>query len=262
MPIAPSPDWVSMAIIGDAHVPDHDLPTCHAVKKLLRVAKPDIGLLNGDMWGASNFGRYAGRTDPLQRMRSGAQIKLARDIIEYELIAGSRGTEWHATDSNHTDRLRKDIWEKNPEAWTVEEIREAASIKSVMHFDQMGVKYHEGLWQFKPWFAVHHGEVARKWSGSSARGSMLERINCHMAMNHTHRLCAVPVTRESGIMWAAECGCLCKNPPDYHPGLKQDWQLGIVLAWVHKRKPLVRFEACPAENGVLWWRGREFDGNH
>ena len=250
--------WIPMPCLGDAHIPDHDEPAFGAVRAFLRYLKPDKGLLTGDMWGASNFGKFKGRADPLTRLRSGREIITAREILRYYIFDACASTEWDVVSSNHEDRLRKDIWALNPELWTIEDIRKSASIPELLGYREAGAHYHEGIFNPRPWLVCQHGEAVRKWAGMTVKAEMLERIGTFLIMGHTHRMCVWPVTLATGTMVGCECGHLGKNPPDYNKGKVQDWQQGIVVAWLHKTKAQVRFETCPIEDGILWWRGMEF----
>ena len=251
-------DYMALAGLGDAHVPDHDESACLALRAFLRYLNPELAWNNGDWWGLRNFGKYKEKVDPLLRMRSGQELRAAKALFEYCVVDACRDGEVHASDSNHTDRLRKDIWTYNPELWTIDEIRLAAQIPELMGYRELGVHWHEGMWWPRPWLACHHGEAIRKWAGSSVRAEMVEKVGAATMMGHTHRLCAFPVTQEVGTMWGCECGHLQNNPPHYGAKGVRDWQQGCVVAWLHRRKPIVRFELCPIEDGALWWRGKEF----
>ena len=250
--------YVPMACVGDAHVPDHDEAACGAVRAFLKYLKPERIFCTGDMWGASDFGKYKDGLDPLRRLRSGEEVGTARELIEWALL--SCGAETHVAGSNHEDRLRKEIWRKMPELWTLEPFRRDADIAELLGYREAGAHFHEEAWNPRPWLKCMHGEVVRKWAGSSIRGEMVEHSGMPTIMGHTHRLCVWPVTQDTGTMVGCECGHLSKNPPDYKRGRLQDWQQGMVVAWLHKKQAKLRFETCPIEDGVLWWRGMEFSG--
>ena len=252
--------YVPMACVGDGHIPDEDEPAFGAVRAFLRYLKPDLGLNLGDMWGASSFGKFKNRADPLTRFRSGSELLRARELIRYNIFDASASTEWHVLGSNHEDRLRKDIWALNPELWTIPEIRQSASIPELLGYREAGAHWHEETWWPRPWLCCQHGDAVRKWAGMSVKAEVLERVGTFVIMGHTHRMCVWPVTLATGTLVGCECGCLAKNPPDYKRGKVQDWQQGMVVAWLHKKKARVRFEMCPIEDGVLWWRGMEFSG--
>ena len=251
-------NWVPMPCAGDAHIPDHDEPAIGAVRAFLRYLKPDRLFLTGDMWGASGFGKYQYRLNPFDRLRSGQEVSLARSVIEWAFL--SCGAEVHVVGSNHEDRLRKDIWEKMPELWTLESFRHDADIAEVLGYRKAGAHYHPEAWYPRPWLKCIHGEVVRKWAGSSVRGEMVEHSGMPTIMGHVHRLCAWPLTQDTGVLYGCECGHLGKNPPDYKRGRLQDWQQGIVVAWIHKREPRIYYDLCPIEDGVLNWKGMEFTG--
>jgi hypothetical protein len=248
--------YIAMPCFGDAHVPDHDEAACGALRAFLKYLKPELGFIAGDMWGASNFGKYKKKVDPIARLRSGQEIKTARELNLW--LMDSCGAEWHVVGSNHEDRLRHEIWAMMPELWTIEGIRENASIPELLGYREHGAVFHESVWYPRPWLKGMHGEVVRKWAGMSVRGEMLEHSGVATIMGHGHRLCVWSTTLDSGTLTGMECGHLGKNPPDYKHGRTQDWQQGIGVAWLHKKKPIARYEVCPIEDGVLWWRGMEF----
>ena len=248
-----------MPCLGDGHIPDHDEPSFGAVKAFLRYLKPSRIFCTGDMWGASDFGKYKDGLDPLMRLRSGEEVGTARELIADTLF--TCGAEVHIAKSNHEDRLRKDIWRRMPELWTIEGFREQASIAELLGYRENGGIYHTEPWYPRPWCKAFHGEIVRKWAGMSVKAEVVERAGMVVAMGHTHRLCAWPVTQDCGTLWGCECGHLGKNPPDYKRGRTQDWQKGIAVAWLHKKQPSIYFDLCPIdENGVLSWKGMEFTG--
>ena len=248
-----------MLAVGDLHVPDHDEAAFGAVVALAKKLKPDILLNTGDWWGCHNFGRWKQKVPPELRLKSGRNANLAAGMFD-ELLTTS-GAEGHVVKSNHEDRLRGDVWAHNPELWTIDSIREGASIPEVLGYREAGAVYHEKPWRIRDWLLCEHGETVRKWGGQSVRPQMVERVGLCLVMGHSHRLAIVGVTQDAGDMWGLETGCLCKNPPDYSKtGRVEDWQQGCAVVWLHKRKPIVRYELCPIEDGVLWWRGMELSG--
>ena len=250
--------WTPMPCVGDAHIPDHDEAACGAVKAFLKYLKPDRIFCTGDMWGASDFGKYKDGLDPLLRLRSGEEVSTAREVIADTLFTS--GAEVHIAKSNHEDRLRKDIWRRMPELWTLKPFRKEADIAELLGYRENGGHYHEEPWYPRPWLKCFHGEIVRKWAGMSVKAELVERAGMAVIQGHNHRLCAWPVTQDCGTLWGCECGCLAKNPPDYKRGRLQDWQLGLSVAWIHKTKPRIYFDLCPIEDGVLNWKGMEFTG--
>jgi len=251
-------EYICMLCAGDLHVPDHDEAAFDAACAFARKLKPDLLFITGDMWGCSNFGRWKHKTPPQERMRSGGQVKLARQLIGG--LVDAAGADAHTVKSNHEDRVRKDIWGTSPETWTLDDVRDAASIPRLLGYTEFGVHWHGDEWWPRPWLLCQHGEAANKWAGTTVRKEMTERVGTAMVMGHTHRLCALPVTQSVGILRGVECGCLCKNPPDYGEGRTQDWQQGVVVAWIHKRRPEVHFEPCDIDDGVLFHGGKEYRG--
>ena len=248
---------IAMPCVGDAHIPDHDEPALGAVRSFLHYLKPELLLCTGDMWGASGFGKYQHKLNPLDRLRSGQEVELARELIDWSIL--SCGAEVHVMESNHEDRLRKDIWEKMPELWTIAPFRQQADIAELLGYREAGAHFHTGAWYPRPWLKTIHGEVVRKWAGMSVKGEMLEHSGLATIMGHTHRLCAWPLTQDTGVLYGVECGHLGMNPPDYKLGRLQDWQKGIAVAWLHKKKPGIYYDLCPIDDdGVLHWKGMEF----
>ena len=251
-------DYIALVNVGDAHIPDHDEAALGAFRAFTRWLKPDLGYIGGDMWGLPNFGVYKKRVDPLVRMRSGQEVGLARELIAHYIVGASCATEWHAGDSNHTDRLRNEICEKIPEVWTIPDIRDAASIPRLLGYRDLGVHYHDGLWYPRPWLGCFHGETANKWSTVTVRKVMIEKAGIAIAMHHTHRLGVSRVTLECGVLQGVECGHLGNNPPSYGGSMVEDWQQGFNVTWLHRRKPIGFFEPVPIEDGVAFWHGKEF----
>lgn len=186
---------------------------------LLSELRPQHGFLNGDIMDCGPLSRFEQR--PKDRLR------LQRDRRELDkflcrLILASPGTKWRWMEGNHERRLLRYLSSRAPELYDLPSLRPA----EFFHCKRFRIEWvpqertyvHNG-------FVVTHGDLARKWSGYTARGN-LERYGASGISNHTHRLGSCFHSSHAGDRVWYENGCLCTLDPEYVVG-RPDWQQGL-----------------------------------
>lgn len=217
-----------IALPTDLHVPYHDPRALSVAHKIINDFDPDYILAGSDgvdFYAISKFDH-----DPARMKFYGLQkeIDTWRSIQKEFRDAAPRAAVLYLP-GNHEERLRKYVW-RHPELYGLEALR----LEKLLGFESLGINWDGSTeYMIDDQLMLVHGEIARKYSGYSAKGE-LEKIHYSYSlwMGHTHRGGIHYAQTRRGMVFAAEGFCLCNLEPEYvrHP----DWQHGIVLATITK----------------------------
>jgi len=203
----------SILVIGDIHVPYHNIPALTAVLKEGQRRGCRIVILNGDTLDFYRLSRF--QKDPSRRNVKGELDRAAQllDVID-ELFPNARKI-WK--DGNHDERFAHYLQNNAPELYSI--VAEKASLPQLLEFDERGWEY---VTDKRPIYLgdlplIHGHEYPTPVLGpvNAARGLFLRTKECAM-VNHHHQTSEHTETSIKGKMittWSL--GCLCELHPEY-----------------------------------------------
>jgi len=209
-------------VISDVHVPFQDKDVCKMLLEFIREHRPGTVHLLGDIGDFYSISRF--QKDPARREDLQQDLDATRDFLR-EVRNAAPAARLIYSEGNHEFRLRKYL---RTEAKALALLR-ALRLETLLDFKSLKIRYQA---QDRPYrvgsLLFTHGQLARKWSGNSARGNF-ERFGCCVISGHTHRLGAF-YHRDINDTYAAwENGCVCLLDPEYITA--PDWQSGWSVVW-------------------------------
>lgn len=225
-----------IVVISDLQVPYHDRKLVTAFTEFLKDYQPDELFCVGDeldspepsRWTKGTAGEYAGT---LQK-----SIDVTSKIIE-NFRNASNGVPFHIMRSNHGDRIQKYVSRYAP---ALDSLR-SLSYETLLRYDELGVKYHNRIWNFAPGWAMAHGDegsLIRTPGGTAmnlAKNTGLSIVCGHthkMGIQHNHAAVAGKITaRRYGV----EVGHMMDlNKASYLVSGGANWQAGFGILYVDK----------------------------
>ena len=258
--------------------PYHDDRALNVALELVRIVRPDLIVLLGDVVDLAEFSRFeqepefAGTT---QRELDAAHLFLAR------LRAEVPDAEIRYLEGNHDRRIARAIVQNakaalrlrpaytTPETWPV------LSIPSLLRLDDLGIKYVGGYPANLTWInerlACVHGEKVR--SNGSTAAAVVDDERVSVIFGHVHRIEQKYKTRRTyegaRFSFAATPGCLCRvdgavpstkgssDPFGNAISRPEDWQQGCsVVTFVEGDGPFA-YEQVFINEGRALFRGME-----
>ena len=236
--------------LSDMHIPFHSPSSIEAMLRFAREFDPMRIYLLGDIidfYAVSRFDK-----DPTRI--TGLQDEIDQTIaILSQIVQDAPGSTIVYLEGNHEVRLQKYLW-KHPEISSLN----ALNIKNLLGLDELGIKYiPQTTTHVYHKFVIEHGDVARKYSGYTAR-AQLEKRGMSGISGHTHRLGMHYHTNMGGNYVWVENGCMCDLNPGYVIGLP-DWMDGFSVGYF-KRGRTGRFiiEQVPIIDGKISYAGKEY----
>lgn len=233
---------------GDFHVPFEDASCVRIALDFNEWFKPHYVFLVGDLVDWVQLSKFDSNPERVLRLQD--DINDTKDLLERIRKSAPRATIVYLC-GNHENRLLKWKW-KNPEVASLDALtyRELFALKD---YDIQWVDYlQEYLYHD---IIVEHGDIARKFSGYTAKG-MHEKRGCSGVSGHSHRLGMHYHTNYSGDYVWAENGCMCSRNPEW---LKRpDWQNGFTFGFFKRGQDRFDLQQQCIPDGKTVCNGREF----
>lgn len=254
-----------VVIVSDTQYPWVDEAAEKAVMAYIKETKPKRVIQIGDFADAYMASSYLKKEEPDARPTPGAELQMVREKAK-EWKALAPRAEWFIIEGNHEQRIRRYLEGKAPELRALPELQPAR----LFGFEDAGWTYVEpygnGMWVGLPgglW--ATHGNLARKWSGYSARGHVIEQYGHSVIHGHTHRLGAFYHTNRSidgadRVLGGFEVGCLCDIQSTPGATSVRDWQHGFASVWVSTTTPRFQVELIPITDGEFLVDGKKYSG--
>jgi hypothetical protein len=259
-------------------VPIHDEKAISAMVKFATHLRPNYVVDCGDTTDFAEISRYQvdsnhfeGTLQPsLQRTHDlYAQVTAATPDAE-----GRR----HAVDSNHVKRLG-DFMLKN--AYPLADVRApgekypAMSYPSLIKLEEVGWEWHGGYgsaeYEYADDLAFTHGTFAVS-NGSTASKLSKANYGRNIVQGHKHSIESHYSTDRKGRQFGAfVVGALCRRDgfvPSFHSSIDavgqplthyENWQNGIMVIKDYG-EGRYQFDQIPIHDGVIWYDGKEFEG--
>ena len=249
-----------VVIVSDTQYPWIDEAAEGAVQSFIKHTKPKRVIQIGDFADSYFMSSYLKKEDPLTRPQPADEVLLVREKAK-EWKALAPRAEWYIIEGNHEERVRRYLEARAPELRHLAEF----SPSKFFGFDEAGWNYvgpyGQGMWVGVPgglW--ATHGNMARKWSGISAKGHVLEQYGHSVIHGHTHRLGSFYHTNRAingtpNVVAGFEIGCLCDiaNTPGATP--IRDWQHGFASVYVSTTSPRYHVDLIAINDGEFLVNG-------
>lgn len=243
------------AFIGDIHVPYHDERALGLALDFISWWKPHRLYLIGDIIDFYQLSRYDKDPERLLGLQ-GEFDDTIQVLYRFRKAVGDKCRIIYK-EGNHEFRLVKYLW-AHPEIAGLKVMQ----LGSLLSFADLGIQEHYGykdmLWLLPGKFLVEHGDMARKWSGYTARG-MLEKRGVSGISGHTHRMGSNFLTNYgNGVHVWYENGCLCRLDPGFIHGLP-NWQQGFSVGYVTPKR--VDIHQVSIREGLIHYGEQIFSQN-
>ncbi|MGE0278315.1 MAG: metallophosphoesterase [Nitrospiraceae bacterium] len=250
---------ITGVIYGDTHGQFIDEEAEAILHGILLDFQPHVVVHVGDAvdcYSISKFDKDPNRKESLQDEIDHARRHLARTRA---MVPSSA---FFLLEGNHEDRLRRAIWGSSGpqrEVLKLREVQKAMTWPTLLQTDQLGIEFVSTFEQPKrdifPKFLVKHGEVVRKWGGTTAQGEYL-KYGKSGASGHIHRLATFMHRDHNGNHMWAESGCLCGLDPAYMRD--PDWQQGLLVVSFERETGAFQVEPIYIHRGLAIWRGKAY----
>lgn len=257
--------YKTTVIVSDTQYPYCDEVAEAVCMDFIKQTKPDQVIQIGDFADGYFASSYLKKEEPQARPSTSSEVMLVREKAK-EWKALAPRADWFLIEGNHEERIRRYLEKNAPELRELPEFRPGY----FFGFEQAGWKYIEpygaGMWVGMPgglW--ATHGNLARKWSGLSAKGHVLEQYGHSVIHGHTHRLGSFYHTNRAvdgslNVVAGFEVGCLCSvgNTPGYTG--PRDWQHGFAVVHHSTTSPRFHCSLVPIVDGEAMFGGVWYGG--
>ncbi len=255
--------YIHTVIVPDIQYPWVDEAAERAVMGFIADTKPQQVIQVGDFADAYLASSYLKKEEPDERPGPGEEVMLIREKAKEWRSLAPRA-KWFIIEGNHEQRIRRYLERQAPELRHLPEF----APENFFGFADAGWTYvgpyGAGMWVGLPggvW--VTHGNLARKWSGYSARGHVMEQYGHSVIHGHTHRLGSFYHTNRSidgaeRVVAGFEVGCLCdlSSTPGSTP--VRDWQHGFASVYTSTTSPRFQVDLIPIIDGEFLYGGKRY----
>lgn len=220
-------------VLGDLHLPYHDLPALTAAIQAGQAYGPDCILLNGDVMDCHTLSRF--QKNPGARSFGGERA-IVRAFLERLRALFPEARIIYKT-GNHEDRIESYVLTRAPEFFHGEkDVEKIVGLTSLLLLDELGIELvdHKREVVLGKLIIVHGHELPKGMTNpvNPARGAYLRGATT-MVVHHHHRTSEhVERTMDGRIIGCWSSGALCQLRPLYEPNNK--WNHGFVMVDVHK----------------------------
>ncbi len=217
--------------------------------------QPDEIISVGDFVDFYSLASFRKRVEPSLRTYLKEEVDLARTKLR-EWGGLAPNARKRLILGNHEDRLQRYLEDQGGELFDL--FGDDLSIENLLRTKEAGWEvigpYGAGCWAGEPgglW--VTHGEIARKWSGYSAKANVMEKYGHSVLHGHTHRLGSFYHTRRSAFgnetIVGYEIGSLCDPETTPRASSMVDWQHGFAVGWISETSPRFHVDLVAISDG-------------
>jgi hypothetical protein len=213
--------------VSDLQIPYHHPRAVRNLAQFIKDQEPDDVVCVGDEIDFPMISRW----HKGQKLEYEGQVHKHRDIamrVMDELRVK------HVMRSNHGDRLQNYLTQYAPAFADDPDFK----YERYMRYDQLGITYHEKMYEFAPGWLLAHGDEGGLSSepGKTALG-LARGTGKSVLCGHTHRAGIQPVTeaysgRFGRTRWGVEAGCLMDlRHAKYLKTGGANWQMAFAVFW-------------------------------
>lgn len=256
--------------------PIHDEAAMRASVLFAQDLKPNTVVDNGDTVDFAELGRFAPDSDHFLGTLQ-PSLQRTHDFFA-EMTAATPGAERVTVWSNHVKRLTDYLLKNAGVLYNIKAAGEkypAMSYPGLLKLDSIGWQYVDGYpgeYEYAEDLAFMHGTFAVS-NGSTASKLSNANYGRNVVQGHKHSIETHYQTDRRGRAFGAfVVGALCRIDgavPSYHNSVGVDnrpvrhyenWQQGVMVIEDYGQGRYV-FNQVPIHNGVIFWRGKVYDGN-
>ena len=208
-------------VIGDVHLPYHDLNTIKKWADECKQRNVKGILLNGDILDCYQLSAH--HKDPT-KARFREEIEAGKQLMKW-LRSNFPNTRIIYKEGNHDDRLRRYIMERAPALFDIAEL----DMRVILGLDDLGIEWvadkrviHLGK------LSVIHGHEYRGSGGVNPARWLFLRAKDSTMCGHFHRSSEHPETTIRGkLIMCWSVGCACYLHPEYDP--QANWGHGYAF---------------------------------
>lgn len=216
------PSLIKILHLTDPHFPYSDPRAIKISLAAISLILPHHLVLGGDFLDAPGIAPFLRPVESLTTLQS--DIDETNSYIDDCLKRAGPKCKTVFLVGNHEERLEKYLARHAPGLSSLRSlhIEESLSLRSrAIRTIPPGNTHRIGSLSFT------HGDLIRKWAGSSAR-SAIEREGLNIVMGHSHRLGAFSLKIGTKLLRGFESGCLC-DPRPHYMNHTPDWHRGFSL---------------------------------
>lgn len=263
--------------IDDELIPIHDEAAIKAMLRFVGDLQPNVVVDNGDTTDFAELSRFGADSDHFQGTLQPSLQRTHNLFAEVTAATPNAEKRVHVW-SNHVKRLTDHLLKNAPAFYNIKAAGEkypALSYPGLLKLDRVGwdfVDGYPGEYEYKEDLAFMHGTFAVS-NGSTANKLSKANYGRNVVQGHKHSIESHYHTDRRGRMFGAfVVGALCRIDgavPSYHNSVGVDnqpvkhyenWQSGVMVIKDYGNGRY-QFDQVPIENGVLYYNGREYDGN-
>ncbi len=224
-------------VFSDLHFPYQDDKAINIMFKYAKEYQPDNIFMNGDIVDFYNLSKFD--KDPNRKKTIADEIEMVRKFFDKTRSTFPKSNIYFIH-GNHENRLQRYLWE-NPELAKLSEL-DITNLFKFSDYNIKEVKVSRDYWSMEGGTIkqgnaiIMHGDSrlngasTSKYSGYSAKNTMLGGINESIIMGHIHRLAIITHSTPKGVLVGIEGGCLCQVPKI------ANWERGFVTFETVKNK--------------------------
>jgi len=232
MPISKSADWLpytlpdsaqSILVIGDVHVPYHDLKSLTLAIQYGKKNDVDTVVLNGDFADCYALSRF--ERNPERRLFQAEREAIVQAL--YAIRNAYQDARIIYKEGNHEARFGALLETRAPELFGMSEFR----LDVIFDLYNLGIEWvaEKRPIRYRELDILHGHELPAKTGGvNPARTALLKCRSCCLVSHYHRKTNDVQVTLRGDYLQAWSIGCLSELHPQYMP--INDWMHGF--AWI------------------------------
>jgi UDP-2,3-diacylglucosamine pyrophosphatase LpxH len=224
--------WRKAIVIGDVHIPYHDVAVTNLVYDFMEDMRPDLIIIIGDYADCYEISKFA--KDKTRGVSFSDEARIVRANLQYIRKVCPNAKIVYVC-GNHEHRLHRFLMNQAPELEGLPGVE--LDIPGVFGFKDLKIewvpcnaeRFHDTYWQFED-YEILFGHFARvcKHSGYTAK-NLIDDYGISLIQGHVHSMGFHERSHERGYVGGWENGCLCDLNPMY---MKQkNWMHGFHIVW-------------------------------
>ena len=231
-----------LVILGDTHIPFHDVKILNLIYSFCEWFKPDMIVHGGDLMDMYSLSKFSKEPSPPDMLNN--EFSYARKVLT---TLKKLAPIVHFIEGNHEARLKKFLNDAAPALRGLmreETGKEILSLDSLLELDKLEITHTEmiGREAYKKYnqILIGHFNKVSKHSAYTAK-ALVEDKGISVLQHHTHRGGVYYKTTINGQLMGIENFCTCNIHPEYI--LNPNWQQGFTVVMLDKNGK--RFTAYP-----------------
>jgi predicted phosphodiesterase len=242
-----------IVVANDHHIPFHNTRAVDAWLQFCEDEQPEYIVLNGDFLDCVSISRFpADPEKPLLQEELDMGIEILSDLRQ-----ACPDAHIFYLEGNHEERLSRLVKEEEG-LFNLD----ALKLPNLLSLDEFDIEYKEYM---EPMIlddlSIVHGDLARKHSAYSAKGTVQDYGFKNVIIGHTHRIGWYMHDGHQGRRRGLENGGLfSKEQAEYMKG-PTNWQNGFCMAYQNSGEDFLQIHPLEmTDDGEFIWKGKKYGG--